>query len=225
MPKLWSKIRVLVGAVLIKISDILVPEDERIARLLSIPFAELRTLLPNSRVRLEDKHVLFDYQNKTVRSLIHYLKFKNNFNVINFFAKCLQDDLLEMVSDIQSFDGRAPLITTVPMSKKELRERGFNHTESLLQKLKSLSDSTLQIRFDLLKKVRDTNRQTKLGREARAKNLYKCMEVFPSASSLVEGRTIILIDDVFTTGATFDETSRALSAACPKKVIGVFLAH
>ena len=205
--------------------DLLVPEDARVERLLSQGFEKVRLLLPESRVRLSNVNVLFDYQSRTVKSLIHLLKFKNNMRVRKFFALCICDTLTSLSSDMMIFENRRAIIVPVPMSKNELRERGFNQIEELLSEVNKISEGNLDIRYDILEKIRETPRQTHLGREERSKNIRNSMRVKRGAESRVKDQIFIVVDDVYTTGATFDETRRALALSEAKDCIGVFVAH
>lgn len=210
---------------LIYLLDLLVPEDQRIEKLLSGDYEKVRELLPESRVRLQKVNVLFDYQSRTVKSLIHLLKFKNNMRVRKFFALCVGDILTSLSSDMLLFENRQPIIVPVPMSKKELRGRGFNQIEELLQEVSRISGGNLDIKFNILEKTRETPRQTHLGREERSKNIRRAMQIKKDAETLAKDQIFLVIDDVYTTGATFDETCRALKQGGAKDCIGIFLAH
>ncbi len=224
MPKIWSFFVNQSFIWVNKILDLLAPEDIRIERLLSQNFEKVRDLLPESKVSLSNVNVLFDYQSRTVKSLIHLLKFKNNMRVRKFFALCLSDTLTSLSSDMMLFENRRAIIVPVPMSKNELRGRGFNQMEELLSEVNKISGGNLNIRYDILEKIRETPRQTHLGREERNKNICNSMRIKRGAEDQAKDQIFIVVDDVYTTGATFDETRRALSAAC-KDCIGVFLAH
>ncbi len=215
--------------VFIKIIDLLkkllVPEDERISRLLQMKPDNLVRLLPKSPVLLTNIDILFDYRNKAVKLLIKSLKYKNNIDLKNIFAQSLLDRLLDMSSEITLFTGREPIIIPVPMSKKEQRERGFNQCEELLKQIKKKSPKNFDIRFNVLEKIRDTKRQAKLDKENRYNNIHLSMQVRDAAKQQVIDRVVIVVDDIYTTGATFREAKRALIAAEAKDCYGLFLAH
>jgi len=100
-------------------------------------------------------------------------------------------------------------IIAVPLHKRRLRQRGFNQAGLIAQTLgRKLS---VRRRFDILVRSQWTEPQTKLSRKDRLQNVKNAFEVLnPSAA---DGRCILLIDDVFTTGTTLRECSITLKRA------------
>lgn len=205
-----------------KIFDILVPDEKRVQKLLLLEPSVLRNLLPSSPVRLRDAMVLFDYRNKIVKFIIKSVKFKNNFSLRNRLAIYIADEIAELSSDTTLFQGSSPLIGAMPMSKHEKSRRGFNQCEEILKEVKRMNPNLGNFCFDALMKTRETKRQTELGRQERALNVKDSMQADPK---IVSGKPVIILDDLYTTGATFDEAKRALYSAGAKSVYGIFLAH
>ena len=113
------------------------------------------------------------------------------------------------------------LTIPVPLHRRRLRERGFN--QSLLL-AKALS-SSLGTQLDYLSFMRRryTRAQTGLGKEERRKNVKDAFSViYPN---LIEGKKIILVDDVFTTGYTLNECAKALKKSGAIAVICLTLAR
>jgi ComF family protein len=96
------------------------------------------------------------------------------------------------------------VVTFVPSTRKVLAERGFNAAEQLAR---HVARSLKVPCRPLLRKIRDTEDQAGLSREARARNLQGAFAGRPA-----EGR-VLLVDDIITTGATANECARALRAA------------
>lgn len=209
-------------AIIEHLKNFLVPESVKIKKLLDLPAAVMRDLLPKSPVYLKDIFVLFDYQNQIIRFIVKSIKYKNHIGLRKRVAVYLYEELLDISSDIILFEGALPLILPMPMSKKEKRERGFSQCEELAKEIKKLGGQNISVSFDALKKIRETERQTKLSREERLSNMQNCMIAVPKQ---IQGRTIIILDDVYTTGASFLEARRALLAAGAKQVSGLFIAH
>ena len=204
-------------------ANILIPEKTQIRRILSINEADLFILLPKSKFKSKDIIVLFDYQNDTVKNLVKSFKYKNNRKVKERLAKYLYDEILEYLSDISIFYGNKPILIPMPMSNKERKERGFNQCEEMVNELEKIGNKNFEVRQNLLFKIKETERQTKLKKEARMINVNHCMNVNHKID--LENRVIIVFDDVFTTLSTYNEACRALNQAKPKKIVGLFIAH
>ena len=113
------------------------------------------------------------------------------------------------------------LIIPIPLSKKRLRERGFNQAELIANLL--AEKMSVKIACNILEKIKHTETQVKVkNRENRLKNLKGRFKV--SHPRLLKEKTIILVDDVATTGATLFEAGRVLKKSGAKKVVPVVVA-
>ena len=99
-------------------------------------------------------------------------------------------------------------VTYVPITKKRKIERGYNQGELLAE---VISEELKIPVLHTLEKTRDTDDQKSLNLKERAENLKGCFRVCDR--TYVKGKTILLADDVLTTGATTDAACRALLAA------------
>jgi ComF family protein len=116
----------------------------------------------------------------------------------------MADRVKETFLDI-SFDWVVP----APLSKKRMRKRNYNQAYLLAWEIsKQLG---VKIGTEILKKERDTPQQSRLSKYERQKNLKGAFGV--KKRSAILGRTILLVDDVTTTGATLEECARTLKAA------------
>ncbi len=115
--------------------------------------------------------------------------------------------------------GKDVLVTCVPMHPRRLRRRGQNHARLLA--LVVARELGMEYR-DLLVRVRNTPQQARLDRKSRNKNLKGAFAVDEQCCS-VAGRDVLIIDDVFTTGATMIECVRTLrSAGVEKTYLGAY---
>ena len=105
----------------------------------------------------------------------------------------------------------ADWVVPVPMHPRRERERGFNHAEKLARAVAAELDLPCAL---ALGRVRDTPQQARLGAAERRENLK---EAFAPILPL-EGRRVLLVDDVYTTGATVHSCARALRDAGAKSV-------
>jgi ComF family protein len=113
------------------------------------------------------------------------------------------------------------LTMPVPLHPKRLRERGFN--QSLLLAKKVAGELGTVLDFLSLRRVKYTQPQTGLGKDERRKNVRRAFKVVnPKA---VKKKTILLVDDVTTTGNTLNECARVIKRAGSKKVYCIVFAR
>ena len=113
------------------------------------------------------------------------------------------------------------VITWAPLSRKRLRERGFDQAEELARSAGRILEIPV---IPLLVKSRDTGRQSDLIRaEQRRANVQGAYEPYPDAE--IRGRRVLLVDDVVTSGATLSACAKVLVGAGAEKVWCVTLAQ
>ncbi len=121
------------------------------------------------------------------------------------------------------------LIVPVPLHKRKLRSRGFNPSFFLVKEwaliAKSLNRAlpAIPVAVDILVRKRWTKSQTGLGRKERMQNIKNAFDV--SDSSKVKRKNILLVDDVYTTGATANECAKVLMRAGAARVDVLTLAR
>jgi ComF family protein len=114
----------------------------------------------------------------------------------------------------------ADAVCPVPLHPARLRERGFNQSLLLVA---AISMSTRIPLADFLVRIRNTQTQTlKMNPEARLKNLERAFRLRPGAD--VDGKRVLLVDDVMTTGATLDQAARELLKGGAARVLGAVVA-
>ena len=106
------------------------------------------------------------------------------------------------------------LLVPVPLHPSRLRARGFNQAALLATELARRRRGAVDVW--VLHRLREGPRQTTLGAAERAANLSRCFAVRNAAG--VDGRHVVLIDDVITTGATANACARVLLAAGARRV-------
>lgn len=155
------------------------------------------------------------YQDQ-VRASFHRYKFKGVRGYSRTYgrlvAQCVQDHLA----------GRYDLITWVPLSRARLRQRGYDQAMLLASAAALALDD---VAAETLCKVRDTEAQSGLGKNdaSRRANVLSAYQVTDPA--LVEGRRVLLIDDIVTTGSTLSECARVLRTAGAADVVCAALAR
>jgi ComF family protein len=116
------------------------------------------------------------------------------------------------------------LVIPVPLHPRRLRERGFNQAHVIAAEAvrAGLFAPWTRLAPWALARVRETPAQTRLSRPERLTNLRAAFTARPDA---VRGRTVLLVDDVMTTGATLDACARALLRAGAREVDAVVVAR
>ncbi|MDF3127723.1 ComF family protein [Kiritimatiellaeota bacterium B1221] len=150
---------------------------------------------------------LFHYEGG-VREAIHALKYHRNFSVIPDLSRMLLAGVKTYFPDA---DGQA--LVAVPLHRSRQRKRGFNQDVELIRGMLKL-DPRLKT-WQGLKRIRNTDTQTKLSKAARKENVRSAFAV-KKRSSVPE--RVLLIDDVMTTGATLDACAVAMKKAGVKEV-------
>ena len=132
--------------------------------------------------------------------LLHRLKYRADSSVIGAIEAILAHNGKIWEQE------KCELIIPVPLHAKRLRQRGFNQSQ-LLARL-AFSGFQEKIAINLLLRSKNTTSQTGLSGLERRKNLKDAF--FVTSKGMVEGRSVWLVDDVFTTGTTVSECSKIL---------------
>jgi ComF family protein len=168
---------------------------------------------------------VFAYQDFRIKRLIWMLKYRNGKRTAKILAPYMQSALVEFLGEEQLFLGaRNVSLVPVPLSKKRMARRGYNQAELLAKEILTLMpDSACVLHTDILKKEKETIAQADIKKRSdRLKNLGQCFSVVRKPET---GKTVILIDDVTTTGATLFEARRALKEAGYRKVYALTVGH
>ncbi len=147
---------------------------------------------------------------------IHELKYAQRSHLADPLGSLLASFAQAWIGELKRF-----LIMPVPLHPRRLRARGFNQSLLLARCVASKTGSDLD--FLSLRRTRFTKPQTGLTSEERKRNVRKAFEVVKR--ELVKGRTILLVDDVATTGSTLNECAKALRRAGADRVLCLVLAR
>ena len=114
---------------------------------------------------------------------------------------------------------REVTLLPIPLHKKRKAWRGFNQAELLAEIL--AENFNVDLRGDLLKRIKNTKPQVGLKSLKRAENISGAFQVMGEA----RGQTFLLLDDVITTGSTMNECAHVLKQAGADKVYGLAVAR
>ena len=154
-----------------------------------------------------------------IRSMILRLKYDDN----GFIAKALAPYLAAVyIKHIQPLFKEPPIIIPVPLHRSRQRERGYNQSEILAKELASYLNLT--INHDTLIRNRKTIIQKHMDTATRAKNMRGAFTLIPKNLAKIKNQNILLLDDVYTTGATTNECVSVLHQNGAQKVIVLTIA-
>jgi ComF family protein len=157
-----------------------------------------------------------NYESPVVKALIHHLKFKSVKNASIPLAQLLMSFIRDSHIDLSNF-----LIVPIPISERRKRARGFNQAELIAQEIAMAF--ALPINTHSLIRTKHTKPQsdTKTAEE-RKENIRGVYAVRnPEA---IQGKPILLIDDVSTSGSTFKEAAATLTALGTRNIIALAVA-
>lgn len=153
----------------------------------------------------------------TLKELIHQFKYSGKDYLGETLCRFLSEFIKEYGLAMNSFD----CVVAVPLHGTKLREREFNQAQILAEKL--AGEFKLEFLKDALLRTRNTRTQTELKGEERLRNVKGCFKANPEAQ--LKDKSILLIDDLLTTGATCSEAAGALKDAGARQVTVLTLAN
>jgi ComF family protein len=143
------------------------------------------------------------------RDLVHALKYRDRHEAAQVMARLMARAGRDLIA-------AGPLVVPVPLHRWRLWRRRYNQSGLLAQAI--AEQSGLAFRPDLLRRIKPTRSQTGLDHKERVRNLRGAITVPPDATAAVQGRSVLIVDDVITTGATAGQCARALKAAGAQRV-------
>lgn len=150
------------------------------------------------------------------RDLIHTLKYKKGLWVRNDLV-----DMLEGCARAHYDTDAIDLVVPVPLNQAKRRERGYNQAAELARDLAK----RLKVPYSeyIMERTRYTSTQTHLTVTGRKSNVHHAFEV--TDPSFVRARTVLIVDDVMTTGATLSECARILKSSGAWRVWALTIAR
>jgi ComF family protein len=139
-----------------------------------------------------------------LRQILHAFKYERRRTLAAPLARLMADAGRDLLAT-------ADIAVPVPLHRRRERSRGFNQARDLALRLGSPIG-------DILRRTRPTPSQTDLPAARRHANVRGAFIVTPRGRDAIDGRIVVLIDDVSTTGATLDACARALKDAGAREV-------
>jgi competence protein ComFC len=158
------------------------------------------------RVKNNEKIISYGYYSGVLKEIILEFKYKKNF----FAGEIISDFIIELIKE-NNISG--DYILYVPGNKKSIKKRGFDQCNFIAKKI------SVKLDIPLLKEIKKENNvkeQKRLSKEERFINIKDAFYI--KGKSNIEGKEIILIDDVITTGATLLEVEKILREGKASKI-------
>lgn len=142
-------------------------------------------------------------RNGMVHNLIHELKYRENKNVGVRLGKLFGQELMRSES-MSKFD----VILPVPLHPKRLHIRGYNQCDCIAEGLETTLKA--EVMYHNLCRIKYNPSQTRMARYDRWKNVETIFSI--GNPSALEGKSVLLVDDVITTGSTIEACASVLTA-------------
>lgn len=161
------------------------------------------------------------YEFDCSRSYARYLDIESN--IVKRFKysskKYYAEYIAKLMATNKSYFEGVDYLTFVPIGRKRHKERGFNQAEEIAINLGRLMNIPV---LDLLVKTGNEKHQAGLTQKERRENLSGTIKINEEIKSFIKNKTIMIIDDVFTTGSTLSECAKVIKgvrASKPKSVL------
>lgn len=150
-----------------------------------------------------------------VQKISHSFKYSGMFRNAVYAGELLGDKLLS-----KEITSETDFIIPVPLHPLKKHERGYNQTDYICRGISRVTG--LELHTNVVRRIKNTRTQAKLNRSERVENVRNAFIV--KKPFMVEGKTILLVDDVKTTGSTLAEAAKVLKDAGCKKIIAATFA-
>ena len=147
---------------------------------------------------------------KELQKLIRGLKYHKQRDLAYFQAKFMY----EYFANLDNLKNKDFELIPVPLHQNRMKKRKYNHMELVCEEFSKLSG--FECNFELIKRIKDTKPQYRLSRVQRLKNLSGAFEV---NKNKISGKPLLIMDDICTTGSTFEEMIKVLKNAGIKNIV------
>ncbi len=162
----------------------------------------------NKSLCFTNKYALFPFNKGSIsQKLIHELKYNGNVNLGIYLGQKFGYFFREQLKKVD-------LLVPVPLHRKKERKRGFNQSEVIARGISMIDNIPLSTN-NLLRK-RNATTQTKMSKEQRFQNMRNTFEL--ANSKVFAKQNILLVDDIYTTGATSEACYREIFKGNPNSI-------
>lgn len=186
-----------------------------------------RTITTRPHALSSTTAALYDYHHPLVKKALWALKYHRKRAIGKYFGIALYREFFKQLARENRGSKEELILIPIPASAKAVAMRGYNHSGVIAATIAEAGKAdgmTIRVERSLLFKRRENKRQVEAStKKEREKNVEQLFGVHSGKS--ITGKTVILIDDVVTTGATIAAARQALLVWKPKRVLTVVVAH
>ena len=165
---------------------------------------------------------IFSYRNPIIRELMWHLKYKGDRRIATLFGQTMAPIVLAYMK--QTTLPKPYLVTGIPLSRRRLWWRGFNQADLVAKAVCAHDPETFVYSPNVLKRTKHKTPQAKI--RNTAERLFNAHGIFAvNKNKKIVNETILLVDDVLTTGATLRSAGATLKKAGALHVVWVAVAH
>ncbi|TCS83325.1 ComF family protein [Tepidibacillus fermentans] len=169
---------------------------------------------PNHAIVMNRSAVLY---NTFLKEAIALYKYRGKESLSIVFSR-----LLKIAYDRYYQDLSIDYITFVPLHPNRLQERSFNQAEQLSLRLSRMVGIPI---IDSIERVKETHKQSKSGKWERINEMKDAFQVKREVIEQIEGKTLLIVDDIYTTGATINECAKELTHSGASMVYSLTLSR
>lgn len=160
----------------------------------------------NNPIVFYDKAIAPLVYTGTALKLLRALKYHDRRDIAKFFASYMEKEYQTLP--------KTDIIVSVPMHKNKYVDRMYSQSAEIALALAERVGA--KVKIDVCEKIKDTISQTSLTKEKRLENTKGCFRV--NKKEEIKNKSVLIVDDVFTTGATVNELARVLKKSGATKV-------
>jgi competence protein ComFC len=151
------------------------------------------------------------------KKIFHAVKFQKRKSYLTIFSSHVEEKLAVVKNELRAYD----IVIPVPLDRHREQEREFNQSAVLAKKISNYL--TIPLNSSVLKRIKRSIPQSRLARKERLENLKGAFII--KGMKKISGKSILLVDDVFTTGSTVNECAKVLKEAGARQVSVITLAR
>lgn len=161
-------------------------------------------------------HAFFEF-NENIQAIIHEMKYNGRTRIARELILVLENDIRDFFNRFTNIEAIIP----IPLHDKKIHERGYNQSELLTTEIARIV--SLPVLINAVVRIKNTQSQTKLDAQDRLKNMDNAFSIHNNLE--IQGKMILLVDDLITTGSTINECAKVLIKGGAKEVAALTIAR